>query len=192
MARLKIPYESLDPLTIGASGDETKVNREELELEVNDARLFAIINYDLQPIGLDCYFRRYYEVPVTIAAWNRVVLHEGSDVRALTGDEALSGQVGDLQIGLLERLQLRQLAADMHIDAHNTQPRQPGDFGVRVQGLQPIQNGREAPANGGGVDGGEAHTAAPDDGHRFARRNARRAPSSREGGSGSMVALPDE
>ncbi len=54
--------------------------REELELEVNDARLFA----------LDCYFRRYYEVPVTIAAWNRVVLHEGSDVRALTGDEALS------------------------------------------------------------------------------------------------------
>jgi 8-oxo-dGTP pyrophosphatase MutT (NUDIX family) len=64
--------------------------REELELEVNDPRLFAIINYDLQPIGLDCYFRRYYEVPVTIAAWNRVVLHEGSDVRALTGDEALS------------------------------------------------------------------------------------------------------
>jgi 8-oxo-dGTP pyrophosphatase MutT (NUDIX family) len=64
--------------------------REELELEVNGARLFAIINYDLQPIGLDCYFRRYYEVPVTIAAWNRVVLHEGSDVRALTGDEALS------------------------------------------------------------------------------------------------------
>ena len=57
---------------------------------MNDARLFAIINYDLQPIGLDCYFRRYYEVPVTIAAWNRVVLHEGSDVRALTGDEALS------------------------------------------------------------------------------------------------------
>jgi 8-oxo-dGTP pyrophosphatase MutT (NUDIX family) len=64
--------------------------REELEIEVNDARLFAIISYDLQPIGLDCYFRRYYEIPVTIAAWNRLVLHEGSDVRALTGDEALS------------------------------------------------------------------------------------------------------
>jgi 8-oxo-dGTP pyrophosphatase MutT (NUDIX family) len=64
--------------------------REELELEVTEARLFATIDYDLQSIGLDCYFRRYYEVPVTIAAWNRVVLHEGSDVRALTGDEALS------------------------------------------------------------------------------------------------------
>jgi 8-oxo-dGTP pyrophosphatase MutT (NUDIX family) len=59
--------------------------REELELDVNNARLFAIINYDLQPIGLDCYFRRCYEVPVTIAAWKRIVLHEGSDVRALTG-----------------------------------------------------------------------------------------------------------
>ena len=34
MARLKIPYESLDPLTIGSADDESKVYREELELEV--------------------------------------------------------------------------------------------------------------------------------------------------------------
>jgi 8-oxo-dGTP pyrophosphatase MutT (NUDIX family) len=64
--------------------------REELELEVTQARLFATIDYDLQPIGLDCYFRKYYEVPVTLTAWNRVVLHEGSEVRALRGEEALS------------------------------------------------------------------------------------------------------
>ena len=64
--------------------------REELELEVTEARLFATIDYDLQPIGLDCYSRKYYEVPVTLTAWNRVVLHEGSEVRALRGDEALS------------------------------------------------------------------------------------------------------
>jgi 8-oxo-dGTP pyrophosphatase MutT (NUDIX family) len=64
--------------------------REELEFELKEARLFATINYDLQPIGLDCYFRRYYEVPITITEWKRVVLHEGSDVRALTGVEALS------------------------------------------------------------------------------------------------------
>ena len=64
--------------------------REELELELGEARLFAVLNYDLQPIGLDCYFRRYFEVDVTTAAWERAVLHEGSDVRALTGDEALS------------------------------------------------------------------------------------------------------
>src|SRR4029077_11907338 len=64
--------------------------REELELEVTEARLFATIDYDLQPIGLDSYSRKYYEVPVTLTAWNRVVLHEGSEVRALRGEEALS------------------------------------------------------------------------------------------------------
>jgi 8-oxo-dGTP pyrophosphatase MutT (NUDIX family) len=64
--------------------------REELELELREARLFATINYDLQPIGLDCYFRKYYEVPITNAEWNGLVLHEGRDVRALTGDQVLS------------------------------------------------------------------------------------------------------
>ena len=43
MPKLKIPYESLDPLTIGASGDESKVNREELELDVPDGNLLAAI-----------------------------------------------------------------------------------------------------------------------------------------------------
>src|SRR5436190_19774032 len=46
MPKLRIPYESLDPLTIGASGDEEKVNREELELEVPDANLLAAIYPD--------------------------------------------------------------------------------------------------------------------------------------------------
>jgi lactate racemase len=43
MARLKIPYESLDPLTIGAADDESKIYREELELEVPDENLLAAI-----------------------------------------------------------------------------------------------------------------------------------------------------
>src|SRR2546425_5704046 len=43
MARLRIPFESLDPLTIGASGDETKVYREELELDVPDENLVAAV-----------------------------------------------------------------------------------------------------------------------------------------------------
>jgi nickel-dependent lactate racemase len=43
MARLKIPYESLDPLTIGAADDESKVYRKELEFEVPDANLLAAI-----------------------------------------------------------------------------------------------------------------------------------------------------
>src|SRR5437764_7188709 len=46
MASLKIPYESLDPLTIGSSGDESKVYREELDLEVPDGNLLAAIYPD--------------------------------------------------------------------------------------------------------------------------------------------------
>jgi lactate racemase len=38
-----IPYESLDPLTIGSSGDEDKVSRETLELEIAKSNLLAAI-----------------------------------------------------------------------------------------------------------------------------------------------------
>ncbi len=41
-----IPYESLDPLTIGASGDDDKVNRDTLELEIPSANLLAAIYPD--------------------------------------------------------------------------------------------------------------------------------------------------
>jgi nickel-dependent lactate racemase len=43
MATYRIPYESLDPLTIGAADDESKVHRDELELEIADANLLAAI-----------------------------------------------------------------------------------------------------------------------------------------------------
>jgi nickel-dependent lactate racemase len=49
MATLRIPFESLDPLTIGASEDESKVYREELELEVPDGNLLAAIYPDEPP-----------------------------------------------------------------------------------------------------------------------------------------------
>jgi nickel-dependent lactate racemase len=50
--KLRIPFESLDPLTIGASGDETKVKREELELEVPDANMLAAIYpEEPEPVG---------------------------------------------------------------------------------------------------------------------------------------------
>ena len=52
MPKLKIPYESLDPLTIGASGDETKVYRKALELEVADENLLAAIYpQEPEPVG---------------------------------------------------------------------------------------------------------------------------------------------
>jgi nickel-dependent lactate racemase len=41
--RARIPFESLDPLTIGASDDESKVYREELELEIPERNLLAAI-----------------------------------------------------------------------------------------------------------------------------------------------------
>jgi lactate racemase len=46
MATYRIPFESLDPLTIGASDDESKVYREELELEIPDSNVLAAIYPD--------------------------------------------------------------------------------------------------------------------------------------------------
>jgi nickel-dependent lactate racemase len=46
LPRFTIPYESLDPLTIGAADDESKVYRDELELDVADANLLAAIYPD--------------------------------------------------------------------------------------------------------------------------------------------------
>ncbi len=46
MPTFKIPYESLDPLTIGSADDESKVYRDELELEIAEANLLAAIYPD--------------------------------------------------------------------------------------------------------------------------------------------------
>jgi len=46
LPRFTIPYESLDPLTIGAAADESKVYRDQLELEVADANLLVAIYPD--------------------------------------------------------------------------------------------------------------------------------------------------
>src|SRR5207245_9341899 len=44
--RAVIPYESLDPLTIGSADDESKVYREQLELEIPVRNLLAAIYPD--------------------------------------------------------------------------------------------------------------------------------------------------
>jgi len=49
--RAVIPYESLDPLTIGAADDESKVYRDELELEIPARNLVAAI-YPEEPAHL--------------------------------------------------------------------------------------------------------------------------------------------
>ena len=46
MGRYRIPYESLDPLTIGSADDESKIYRDELELEVADENVLAAVYPD--------------------------------------------------------------------------------------------------------------------------------------------------
>ena len=49
--RATIPYESLDPLTIGAADDDSKVYREVLEIDIPQANLLAAI-YPPEPTHL--------------------------------------------------------------------------------------------------------------------------------------------
>src|SRR4029453_2491190 len=50
--RAVIPYESLDPLTIGASGDDDKVSRDTLSLEIPEGNLLAAVYPDEPaPVG---------------------------------------------------------------------------------------------------------------------------------------------
>ena len=64
--------------------------REELELELQTAELFVRFDFDLTPMGLARYTRAYYEVPIGGEVCERLVLHEGAEMRALSGDDALS------------------------------------------------------------------------------------------------------
>ncbi len=50
--RAVIPYESLDPLTIGASGNEDLVRRDELVLEIPTQNLLAAI-YPSEPPAVE-------------------------------------------------------------------------------------------------------------------------------------------
>jgi 8-oxo-dGTP pyrophosphatase MutT (NUDIX family) len=64
--------------------------REELDFEMAEARHFVRFDFDLTSMGLGRYFRSYYEVPVTLDAFDRLALREGAEMRALPGDEALA------------------------------------------------------------------------------------------------------
>lgn len=64
--------------------------REELELELKTAELFVRFDFDLTPMGFKRHFRAYYEVPISAAECERLVLHEGAQMQALAGDDALS------------------------------------------------------------------------------------------------------
>lgn len=75
--------------------DEIAALRRELREEINfdldegRAKLFTRFEFDLRPAGDKRYFRAYYAVSVTLAAVPHLTLHEGADMRAFSGDEAL-------------------------------------------------------------------------------------------------------
>jgi len=64
--------------------------REELELELKEARFFTRFDFDLGGIGLPRYFRSYYTVPISRAESQRLVLHEGAAMRIFPGAEILT------------------------------------------------------------------------------------------------------
>jgi lactate racemase len=84
--RFKIPYESLDPLTIGAADDESKVYREELELEIPGANLLAAIYPDEpEPVGsVDAATREALAQPVAGRAFPELL--EGKSSVAIVID----------------------------------------------------------------------------------------------------------
>ena len=44
--RVVVPYESMDPLAIGATDDESKKHRDTLEVELPSANLLAVVEPD--------------------------------------------------------------------------------------------------------------------------------------------------
>jgi 8-oxo-dGTP pyrophosphatase MutT (NUDIX family) len=66
--------------------------REELELEIDvrRVRLFTRFQFDLRPLGLELYFRSYYEIAIGGAEIGRLVLHEGAAMRLVAGEEMLT------------------------------------------------------------------------------------------------------
>jgi 8-oxo-dGTP pyrophosphatase MutT (NUDIX family) len=62
---------------------------EELELEFAQAQLFSRFEFDLGPQGLGKYFRSYYEISIPAAELSHLALHEGSDMRWFSPNDAL-------------------------------------------------------------------------------------------------------
>jgi 8-oxo-dGTP pyrophosphatase MutT (NUDIX family) len=65
---------------------------EELEIksDLTRARLFTRFEFDLRPLGLDVYFRSYYETAISAKEFEQIVLHEGKEIRSVPGDQGLA------------------------------------------------------------------------------------------------------
>jgi 8-oxo-dGTP pyrophosphatase MutT (NUDIX family) len=65
--------------------------REELELQIRDARLISRLDFDFGPLGLGKAFRVYYLVDLPAEAVSTLVLHEGERMEALSYEQLISG-----------------------------------------------------------------------------------------------------
>ncbi|HEY3198803.1 MAG TPA: NUDIX domain-containing protein [Nitrospirales bacterium] len=63
---------------------------EELEFKLGDATYFTRFDFDLTGLQMGRYYRIYYIVPMTLAELGAVVLHEGNDVQAFSGEAVLN------------------------------------------------------------------------------------------------------
>ena len=80
--------------SVDAGEDESEALRrelrEELELEFAQSQLFTRFEFDLRRLGLNKYYRAYYEIPVSADELAHLTLHEGSEMRSVPGDTALT------------------------------------------------------------------------------------------------------
>lgn len=65
--------------------------REELELNVGEARQVARMDFDFGPVGLGKAFRTYFLVELDDATAAKLVLHEGQRMEALSYRQIVAG-----------------------------------------------------------------------------------------------------
>jgi len=63
---------------------------EELEFNLGEASYFTRFDFDLTGLRMNRYYRIYYLVEMTLADMSQLVLHEGKDVQAFSGETVLN------------------------------------------------------------------------------------------------------
>jgi hypothetical protein len=65
--------------------------REELGIEILQARYFTEFSFDFSFCGRGCVWRRHYKIDIATTSVDAMVLGEGSDLRAFNAGEILTG-----------------------------------------------------------------------------------------------------
>ena len=157
--RVVVPYESMDPLAIGATDDESKKHRDTLEVDVPTASLLAVVQPDEPgPVGdpteaaraaLAAAGRR----PDVRGAPRRARERRGRDRQPVPADAVLEAAAGGLRRDRRSRdhrrprvLRQREGLPDVRV-GHRAEgrPREPGPHGAErlvVLAERPAERGR--------------------------------------------------